>query len=185
MTAPEVWVTVREAAHRLDKSQRTIRRWIADNDIPVDRTQHPMRVDIGGRLDDIGVTKRPDDTTQPSDDVTSAPDDVTPPKDDTTPPDTPPAGEILRLRERIAELEGQITHLKATNEGHEAETQALRSEVDHLEKTNALLQDLLNEVREERDYLRSMNAAQLAKIPDRGPSIWRRLLPWVGREDEG
>ena len=50
------WVTVAEAAEALGKSDRTIRRWIADGKIPVDRTGPVIRVDIGRRCHDTDTT---------------------------------------------------------------------------------------------------------------------------------
>ena len=43
-------------AEALGKSDRTIRRWIADGKIPVDRTGTVIRVDIRGRCDDNDTT---------------------------------------------------------------------------------------------------------------------------------
>lgn len=42
------WVTVGEAADALRKSERSVRRWIQREQIPVDRTGPVIRVDISG-----------------------------------------------------------------------------------------------------------------------------------------
>ena len=90
-TDTTLWVTVREAAERLGKSERTIRRWIAAEKLRVDRTTPVMRVDIAGHVyDNAGQT--------PVGDVTMPVSDRTTPGVD--------AG-------RVAELEAEVTRLSA------------------------------------------------------------------------
>ena len=49
MTEQEAkWVRVGEAARILDKSERTVRRWMTGGKIPVDRTKDTVLVDISG-----------------------------------------------------------------------------------------------------------------------------------------
>jgi len=43
-----LWLTVSEAADRLHRSQRTVRRYIDLGRLPIDRTRTPFCVDIGG-----------------------------------------------------------------------------------------------------------------------------------------
>ena len=59
MDTQERWVTVAVAAKALGKSERTIRRWVADGKIPSDRTTPVLRVDIAG-LTPAHATTTPD-----------------------------------------------------------------------------------------------------------------------------
>ena len=49
-TEREVWATVKQAAARLHRDPRTVRRWIEKKQIPVDRTGPVILVDISGHL---------------------------------------------------------------------------------------------------------------------------------------
>ena len=45
-----IWLSVSQAAIRLGKSERTIRRYIDIGRLPIDRTRTPFCVDIGGEV---------------------------------------------------------------------------------------------------------------------------------------
>lgn len=44
------WVTVTDAAALLGKSERTIRRWVADNKLEVDKSETPYLVNVTGMI---------------------------------------------------------------------------------------------------------------------------------------
>ena len=50
MSEASHWATVKEAVELTGRSERTIRRWIKDGKIPVDRTGPGTRVDIAGLI---------------------------------------------------------------------------------------------------------------------------------------
>lgn len=47
---PERWVTIPQAAALLDKTERTIRRWVTDGDIPSQHVGRRLMVDVGARV---------------------------------------------------------------------------------------------------------------------------------------
>ena len=53
------WVTIKKATELLGKSDKTIRRWVDQDKLPIDRSQRPYRVDISTYYQDTG-TPRPD-----------------------------------------------------------------------------------------------------------------------------
>lgn len=159
------WRTLAEAAAALGKSTRTVRRYVTSGKLEADKSKTPMIVNLSDMADQLTDADR----QTPADCQTQIEECQT---------------ELDTCRTRVEGLQGEISQLKATHKEREAEAQGLRAQVDHLKGTNELLQEILNEVREERDYLRQANAAALSKIPDQGPGIWRRLLPWVGGEGE-
>ena len=65
MDINERWVTVAEAAEALGKSERTIRRWLADGKVAGDRTGPAILVDIAGHMPPADVPKPEGDTTTP------------------------------------------------------------------------------------------------------------------------
>lgn len=52
MDKPAYWVSIRQAAQLLAKSERTIRRWERDGKLTSDRTGPGILVDIGGLMPD-------------------------------------------------------------------------------------------------------------------------------------
>ncbi len=46
----EQWVTIREASIILDRTRRTLRRWVTQGKLPIDRSPYPALVDIAGHL---------------------------------------------------------------------------------------------------------------------------------------
>lgn len=58
---PEQWVTVREASVTLNRTRRTIRRWVAQGRLKIDKSQYPAQVDIAEHLRPL----EPDAVTPP------------------------------------------------------------------------------------------------------------------------
>jgi chromosome segregation ATPase len=188
------WRTLAEAAAALGKSTRTVRRYVASGKLEADKSKSPMMVNLADMADKLTDTDR----QEPGDWRTDIDEWRTKAEECQTQLDTCRT-RAEGLETEISRLEGEISQLGADNEGLQAQVDRLRSARDEAEAKvdrlaganselhtrNELLEQLLDEVREERDYLRQANAAALSKIPDRGPSIWRRLLPWIGREEEG
>lgn len=87
----EKWVTIREASVTLNRTRRTLRRWVERGKLQIDRSQYPALVDIAGHL--------------------------RPPGQDASPPLAPPVtvdslqlqvagltAEVDRLQERLTEM---------------------------------------------------------------------------------
>ena len=79
-----IWLTVAQAADRLQRSQRTVRRYIDIGRLPIDKTRTPFCVDIGGEV--LPQGGRPD-------------------SGDTT-------GEVARLQELLDEVRGERDYLR-------------------------------------------------------------------------
>ena len=121
------WVTVAFAAETLSKSERTIRRWVADGKIPTDRTTPAILVDIAGHM---------------------PPADVPKPEGDTTTPDV--AGEV-------AALQAEIERLREALETCQAERDRLWQSLDNAQAIALALtpkQNLLTEGERRRPWWR-------------------------------
>ncbi len=80
------WATVKQAVELTGRSERTIRRWIKDGKVAVDRTGPGTRVDIAGLIP------------------------VTPPQQEAM------TGEVAALRREIDRLVDEVVRLQADND---------------------------------------------------------------------
>ena len=86
MSEASHWATVKQAVELTGRSERTIRRWIKNGKIPVDRTGPGTRVDIAGFMP------------------------VMPPQQEAL------TGEVAALQWEIDRLTGEVARLQADND---------------------------------------------------------------------
>jgi hypothetical protein len=79
-----IWLTVSQAAIRLGRSERTVRRWVDLGRLPIDKTKTPFVVNIEGEV-----------------------------HTETDTPDTgEPSGEVARLQELLHEIRADRDYLR-------------------------------------------------------------------------
>jgi hypothetical protein len=119
------WVGIGQAAKALDKSERTIRRMMADARLSVDRKGPVILVDIGPFV----VDNRADERQAKSDNVTDTPDTVT--------------GEV------------DVAALLADNERLRALLEEVRQERDYLRQVHAMALTLTKQLEAPRTERRT------------------------------
>ena len=68
----EHWVTIKEATELLGKSDKTMRRWVAQGKLPIDRSLRPFMVDISAHYQDTGTAGPDMSSTSKSVDMLAA-----------------------------------------------------------------------------------------------------------------
>lgn len=140
------WVTIQDAAHLLDKSERTVWRWAKNGRLPINREVSPCVVDVSAQL--AGTT------------------DIVPVEAERLTP------ELSQLRADNEALREQVEGLQVDNEALTEQLTGLTEEVTRLiSGANRLANDnerltidsdrlpeLVEELRGERDYLRQAHA---------------------------
>jgi hypothetical protein len=150
------WVTIAEAAARLGKSPRTIRRWANAGKIQIDSSTPVILVDIGG-----ASGTEPDKM-----DVDSL------------------AAEVERLTTETERLEAEAGQLE-TEAGHlQTLVDEVRDDRDRLLEQNIRLEERVDKtlilLDQQQKLTQSVSAQLLIEAPGERLTIWQSLGQWLG-----